>query len=79
MQYGHRLTPFDGLVDAEGSVGGFPNDRVYEYPADIYWDASSFYNNCILVPGCIIDPQDDTSPIELNQLYNRDLERSGAA
>ncbi|GLD92728.1 hypothetical protein PINS_up001307 [Pythium insidiosum] len=69
MQYGHRLTPFDGLVDAEGSVGGFPNDRVYEYPADIYWDASSFYNNCILVPGCIIDPQDDTSPIELNQLY----------
>ncbi|KAJ0409674.1 hypothetical protein P43SY_008546 [Pythium insidiosum] len=69
MQYGHRLTPFDGLVDAEGSVGGFPNDRVYEYPADIYWDASSFYNNCILVPGCIIDPQDDTGPIELNQLY----------
>lgn len=69
MQYGHRLQAFEGLVDADGSAGGFPNDRVYEYPADIYWDASSFYNNCILVPGCLIDPQDDSSPIILNQLY----------
>ncbi|TMW66221.1 hypothetical protein Poli38472_003986 [Pythium oligandrum] len=69
MQYGHRLQPFEGLVDADGSVGGFPNDRVYEYPADIYWDASSFYNNCILVPGCLIDPQDEKTPILLNQLY----------
>lgn len=69
-QYGHRLMPFDGLVDADGSVGGFPNDRVYEYPADVYWDASGFYNNCILVPGCVIEnPQDTTSPIVLNQLY----------
>uniref|UniRef100_H3GQT4 CID domain-containing protein n=1 Tax=Phytophthora ramorum TaxID=164328 RepID=H3GQT4_PHYRM len=69
-QYGHRLMPFDGLVDADGSVGGFPNDRVYEYPADIYWDASGFNNNCILVPGCVIEnPQDTTSPIILNQLY----------
>lgn len=69
-QYGHRLMPFDGLVDADGSAGGFPNDRVYEYPADVYWDASGFYNNCILVPGCIIEnPQDTTSPIVLNQLY----------
>uniref|UniRef100_K3X223 CID domain-containing protein n=1 Tax=Globisporangium ultimum (strain ATCC 200006 / CBS 805.95 / DAOM BR144) TaxID=431595 RepID=K3X223_GLOUD len=69
-QYGHRLVPFDGLVDADGSVGGFPNDRVYEYPADVYWDASGFYNNCILVPGCIIEnPQDPNSPITLNQLY----------
>ncbi|CAI5701925.1 unnamed protein product [Peronospora effusa] len=69
-QYGHRLMPFDGLVDADGSVGGFPNDRVYEYPADVYWDASGFYNNCILVPGCVIEnPQDTTSPIILNQLY----------
>ncbi|KAG7389896.1 hypothetical protein PHYBOEH_007201 [Phytophthora boehmeriae] len=69
-QYGHRLMPFDGLVDADGSAGGFPNDRVYEYPADIYWDASGFYNNCILVPGCVIEnPQDTTSPIVLNQLY----------
>ncbi|DBA03519.1 TPA: hypothetical protein N0F65_011420 [Lagenidium giganteum] len=70
MQYGHRLMPYDGLVDADGSVGGFPNDRVYEYPADIYWDASGFYNNCILVPGCVLEnPQDTTSPIVLNQLY----------
>lgn len=70
MQYGHRLVPYDGLVDAEGSVGGYPNDRVYEYPADIYWDASGFYNNCILVPGCVLEnPQDDTSPIQLDQLY----------
>ncbi|CAI5743308.1 unnamed protein product [Hyaloperonospora brassicae] len=69
-QYGHRLMPFDGLVDADGSVGGFPNDRVYEYPADVYWDASGFYNNCILVPGCVIEnPQNTTSPIVLNQLY----------
>ncbi|KAF4316104.1 hypothetical protein BBO99_00008411 [Phytophthora kernoviae] len=69
-QYGHRLMPFDGLVDADGSAGGFPNDRVYEYPADVYWDASGFYNNCILVPGCVIEnPQDTTSPIVLNQLY----------
>ena len=69
-QYGHRLMPFDGLVDADGSVGGFPNDRVYEYPADVYWDASGFYNNCILVPGCVIEnPQETTSPIILNQLY----------
>ncbi|CEG37810.1 uncharacterized protein PHALS_05865 [Plasmopara halstedii] len=57
-------------VDADGSAGGFPNDRVYEYPADVYWDASGFYNNCILVPGCVIEnPQDTTSPIVLNQLY----------
>lgn len=70
MQYGHRLVPFDGLVDAEGSVGGFPNDRVYEYPADVYWDASGFYNNCILVPGCVVEnPQDSTSAIQLDQLY----------
>ncbi|TDH73049.1 hypothetical protein CCR75_001495 [Bremia lactucae] len=69
-QYGHRLMPFDGLVDADGSAGGFPNDRVYEYPANIYWDASGFYNNCILVPGCVIEnPQDTTSSIILNQLY----------
>jgi hypothetical protein len=68
-QYGHRMQPFDGLVDADGSAGGFPNDRVYEYPADIYWDASSFYNNCILVPGCLVDTQDESAPIILNQLY----------
>ncbi|KAI9920953.1 hypothetical protein PsorP6_000579 [Peronosclerospora sorghi] len=69
-QYGHRLMPFDGLVDADGSVGGYPNDRVYEYPANVYWDASGFYNNCILVPGCVIEnPRDTTSPIVLNQLY----------
>lgn len=69
-QYAHRLMPYDGLVDADGSVGGFPNDRVYEYPADVYWDASGFYNNCILVPGCVLEnPQDETSPIVLDQLY----------
>lgn len=69
IQYGHRLVTFDGLVDAEGSMGGYPNDRVYQYPESIYWDASSFYNNCILVPGCLIEPNDTIGPIRLDQLY----------
>ncbi|OQR93239.1 hypothetical protein ACHHYP_02791 [Achlya hypogyna] len=68
-QYGHRLVEYDGLVDAEGSMGGFPNDRVYEYPEDIYWDASGFYNNSILCPGCIVDPTKPESKIVLDQLY----------
>ncbi|KDO31630.1 hypothetical protein SPRG_03550 [Saprolegnia parasitica CBS 223.65] len=68
-QYGHRLVEYDGLVDAEGSMGGFPNDRVYEYPEDIYWDASGFYNNSILCPGCIVDPTKPDSKIVLDQLY----------
>ncbi|KAG9398381.1 hypothetical protein AC1031_014719 [Aphanomyces cochlioides] len=68
-QYGHRLIEYDGLVDAEGSMGGFPNDRVYEYPEDIYWDASGFYNNTILCPGCIVDPAKPESKIVLDQLY----------
>ncbi|OQS02138.1 hypothetical protein THRCLA_05463 [Thraustotheca clavata] len=68
-QYGHRLVEYDGLVDAEGSMGGFPNDRVYEYPEDIYWDASGFYNNSILCPGCIVDPSKPDSKIVLDQLY----------
>ncbi|RHY10691.1 hypothetical protein DYB25_007870 [Aphanomyces astaci] len=68
-QYGHRLIEYDGLVDAEGSMGGFPNDRVYEYPEEHYWDASGFYNNTILCPGCIVDPAKPESKIVLDQLY----------
>ncbi|KAF0683478.1 Aste57867_24470 [Aphanomyces stellatus] len=68
-QYGHRLIEYDGLVDAEGSMGGFPNDRVYEYPEEMYWDASGFYNNTILCPGCIVDPSKPESKIVLDQLY----------
>ncbi|RHY26291.1 hypothetical protein DYB32_007826 [Aphanomyces invadans] len=68
-QYGHRLIEYDGLVDAEGSMGGFPNDRVYEYPEEYYWDASGFYNNTILCPGCIVDPSKPESKIVLDQLY----------
>lgn len=69
VRYGHRLVPYDGLVDAEDQVGGYPNDRVYEYPPDIYWDASGLHNNSILTPGCIIDPNPAGAAIVLDQLY----------
>jgi len=68
-KYEKRIQPYDGLLDAEGCVGGMPNDRVYEFPDKVYWEASEMHNNLIIVPGCLLDENDPKAPVILDQLY----------